>query len=175
MAGRGTGHAHPLIAGMGITVRPATDADAPLIAELTRAAWAGEVSVTSSGHRETAVRVAQHLRDGGGFILLVDALPVGSIRWLPLDGETHVWEILRMGVLPSHRGTNISQHLIEAVIHQGLETGISELRLAVRRDQPALIGFYSAFEFTVAEALEYTHANPLEPAPFVMRRLLREH
>jgi hypothetical protein len=63
--------------------------------------------------------------------------------------------------------------LIEAVIHHGLETGIRELRLAVRNDQPKLIDFYTAFEFALAVELEYTHANPLEPAPFVMRRLLR--
>lgn len=158
---------------MKIVVRQAADTDAKLIAELTRAAWAGKVSVTSSAHRETAVLVAQHLRDGGGFVLLADTIPVGSIRWLPLEGEADVWEILRMGVLPAHRGANISQHLIEAVIHHGLETGISELRLAVRSDQPALIGFYTAFGFELDVALEYTHANPLEPAPFVMRRLLR--
>lgn len=158
---------------MKIVVRQATDDDAKLIAGLTRAAWAGKVAVTSSGHRETAVLVSQHLRDGGGFILLDDDVPIGSIRWLPLEGENDVWEILRMGVLPSHRGTNISQHLIEAVIHHSLETGIRELRLAVRADQPKLIDFYTAFEFELAVELEYTHANPLEPAPFVMRRLLR--
>jgi hypothetical protein len=47
------------------------------------------------------------------------------------------------------------------------------LRLAVRSDQPKLIDFYTAYEFTLAEELEYSHANPLEPAPLVMRRLLR--
>lgn len=158
---------------MNIVVREATDDDAKLIAELTRAAWAGKVSVTSSGHRETAVLVAQHLRDGGGFILLADDVPVGSVRWLPLETETHIWEILRMGVLPAWRGKNISQHLLEAVIHHGLETGVQELRMAVRADQPKLIDFYTAYEFELAEELEYTHANPLEPAPFVMRRLLK--
>jgi hypothetical protein len=40
---------------MNLVVREATKEDASLIAELTRAAWAGKVSVTSSGHRETAV------------------------------------------------------------------------------------------------------------------------
>ncbi|SFV08359.1 GNAT family N-acetyltransferase [Pseudoduganella namucuonensis] len=158
---------------MNIVVREATDDDARLIADLTRAAWAGKVNVTSSGHRETAVIVLQHLRDGGGFILLVDDEPVGSVRWLPLDAEPDVWEILRMGVLPAYRGNNISQHLLEAVIHHGLEAGIRELRIAVRGDQPQLIGFYNAYEFELAEELEYTHANPLEPAPFVMRRQLR--
>lgn len=158
---------------MNIVVREATDDDTKLIADLTRAAWAGKVNVTSSGHRETAVLVAQHLRDGGGFILLVDDQPIGSMRWLPLEGEHDVWEILRMGVLPAYRGSQLSQHLIEAVIHHGLERGVEELRLAVRADQPALIGFYNAFEFELAEELEYSHANPLEPAPIVMRRMLR--
>jgi len=158
---------------MDILVREATDHDAQLIAELTRGAWAGKVAVTSSGHRETAVNVSQHLRDGGGFILLCDDCAVGSVRWLPLDAEPDVWEILRMGVLPGHRGTNLSQHLLEAVIHHALAAGIEELRLAVRSDQPKLIDFYTAYEFQLAEELEYSHANPLEPAPLVMRRLLR--
>lgn len=155
-------------------VRPADDDDAALIAGLTRKAWAGKVSVTSSGHRETAVLVAEHLRQGGGFVLMDGETPIGSVRWLPHDTEPRVWEILRMGVLPEYRGRNISQHLLEAVIHHGLESGIDELRLAVRADQPKLIDFYSAFEFELAPELEYSHANPLEPAPLVMRRLLRD-
>ncbi len=158
---------------MNIVVREARNDDAKLIAELTRAAWAGKVSVTSSGHRETAVLVAEHLRDGGGFVLLVDEQPVGSVRWLPLDAEPDVWEICRMGVLPQHRGSNLSQHLLEAVIHHGLASGVEEVRLAVRGDQPKLIDFYAAFEFELAEELEYSHANPLEPPPLVMRRTLK--
>ncbi|MES2074960.1 MAG: GNAT family N-acetyltransferase [Pseudomonadota bacterium] len=158
---------------MNIVVREATNDDARLIAELTRAAWAGKVNVTSSGHRETAVLVAQHLRDGGGFVLLIDEVAVGSVRWLPLDAEPDVWEILRMGVIAERRGSNLSQHLLEAVIHHGLTCGIEELRLAVRSDQPKLIDFYAAFEFELAEELEYSHANPMEPPPLVMRRLLR--
>jgi ribosomal protein S18 acetylase RimI-like enzyme len=84
-----------------------------------------------------------------------------------------VWEILRMGVLPGYRGTNLSQHLLEAVIHHALAAGIEEVRLAVRSDQPQLIDFYTAYQFELAPELEYSHANPLEPAPLVMRRLLR--
>jgi ribosomal protein S18 acetylase RimI-like enzyme len=158
---------------MDILVREATADDAQLIADLTRAAWAGKVSVTSSGHRETAVKVADHLREGGGFLLLDGEKPIGSVRWLPLDAEPDVWEILRMGVLPGYRGTNLSQHLLEAVIHHALAAGIEEVRLAVRSDQPQLIDFYTAYQFELAPELEYSHANPLEPAPLVMRRLLR--
>jgi hypothetical protein len=56
------------------------------------------------------------------------------------------------------------------VIHHGLAAGVQEVRLAVRADQPKLIDFYTAYEFELAEELEYSHANPLEPAPLVMRR-----
>jgi predicted N-acetyltransferase YhbS len=158
---------------MNIVVREATNDDAKLIADLTRSAWAGKVSVTSSGHRETAVLVAEQLRDGGGFVLEIDNHPVGSVRWLPLDADTDVWEVCRMGVLPEYRGNNLSQHLLEAVIHHGLTCGVEEVRLAVRSDQPKLIDFYTAFEFELAEELEYSHANPMEPPPLVMRRSLK--
>ena len=158
---------------MNIVVREATNADAQLIAELTRAAWAGEVAASSSGHHETAEQVAEQLRHGGGFVLLVDDVPAGSLRWMPLDSDPAIWKIARMGVLPAYRGSHVSQHLLEAIIHHGLSCQAEELRLAVRRDQRKLIDFYAAFEFDLAEELEYSHANPAEPAPMVMRRLLR--
>lgn len=158
---------------MKILVRTADDADAELIAGLTRASWSGKVSASSSGHHETAEQVAGHLRAGGCFLLMVDDSAVGSVRWLPLDSEPDVWEIARMGVLPAYRGSNLSQHLLEAVIHHAQACAVEELRLAVRMDQPKLRDFYAALEFELAEELEYSHANPLEPAPSVMRRWLR--
>lgn len=102
---------------MDILVREATLEDAQLIADLTRAAWAGKVAITSSGHRETKVGVLPDLQSGGGFILLVNDIPAGSVRWVPLDDNADVWEIMRMGVVPAFRGHNLSQHLLEAVIH----------------------------------------------------------
>jgi hypothetical protein len=44
----------------------------------------------------------------------------------------------------------------------------------VRHDQPRLIDLYSAYGFNEAPELEYSHANPLEPAPTVMRRVLKD-
>jgi ribosomal protein S18 acetylase RimI-like enzyme len=158
---------------MNIVVREAQAETAQLIADLTRAAWANKVAVTSSGHRETAVKVAQDLRCGGGFILEIDGEAVGSVRWLPLETEPDAWEILRMGILQTHRGHSFSQHLIEAVIHHGLDVGAAEIRLGIRHDQPQLLGFYSAFGFELAAELEYSHGNPMEPPQYVMRKLLK--
>lgn len=158
---------------MNLVVRAAVDDDAQLIADLTRACWAGTVTVTSSGHRETAQRVAEQLREGGAFILLLDDAPVGSVRWAPHEFEPDVWEIRRMGVLPRCRGGNLSQHLLEAVIHHSQASSVQELRLAVRDDQPRLLDLYAAYEFELADELEYSYANPAEPPPRVMRRVLR--
>lgn len=158
---------------MNINIREATSEDAQLMAELTRSAWANRVSASSSGHREDAPRVANDLQQGGGFILLVDDTPAGSVRWLPLDAEMDVWEIARMGVTPDMRGQRLSQHLLEAVIHHALAADVSELRLAVRADQPQLLDLYAAYGFEIAPELDYHHANPLEPVPNVMRRFLR--
>jgi ribosomal protein S18 acetylase RimI-like enzyme len=157
---------------MSILVREARIDDAQLIADLTRAAWAGKVAATSSGHREDIERVLRDLQHGGGFILLRNEAAIGSVRWAPVEGEPDVWEIMRMGVLPAFRGEHLSQHLLEAVIHHAQAADVTELRLGVRADQARLLDLYAAYGFELAPELEYTHANPLEPAPTVMRRKL---
>lgn len=158
---------------MNLQVREASAGDATLIAELTRACWAERVAASSSGHREQSERVQQDLQRGGGFILLLDGEPAGSVRWLPSDTETEVWEILRMGVLPAYRGQGLSQHLMEAVIHRARGADVQELRLAVGADQARVVDLYAVFEFELAPELEYTRANPLQEPPTVMRRWLR--
>ncbi|AMP01298.1 acetyltransferase family protein [Collimonas arenae] len=158
---------------MNLQVREVSTDDAALIAELTRACWAERVTASSSGHHESAERVLHDLQRGGGFILQLDTRPVGSVRWLPSDTETDVWEILRMGVLPAYRGQGLSQHLMEALIHRAQGADINELRLAVRADQTRVVDLYAVFEFELAPELEYTRANPLDEPPIVMRRWLK--
>lgn len=157
---------------MHLQIRTAASDDAQLIADMTRAAWAGKVAATSSGHRETAILVSEQLHQGGAFILLADHQPIGSVRWLPANAQPNVWEILRMGLLPDFRGKDLSRRLLEAVFDHALKNQIHELRLAVRTDQPRLVDLYAEFGFDIAPELTYSHANPSEPAPVVMRKPL---
>jgi GNAT superfamily N-acetyltransferase len=160
---------------MHLQIRAATSDDAPLIADMTRAAWAGKVAATSSGHRESVMLVSDQLRQGGGFILLIDDQPTGSVRWLPSESKSDSWEIMRMGLLPDFRGNDLSRNLLEAVFNHALENEIKELRLAVRTDQPRLLELYAAYGFEIAPELTYSHANPSEPAPVVMRKRLSSY
>lgn len=161
---------------MDIVIREASLEDAPLLAHLTRACWADKVALNSTGHSETHERVEHDLIRGGAFILLVNEEPAGSVRWLPLDDEGHVWEMRRMGVLPAFRGHALSQHLLEAVIHQALASGVEELRLGVRADQPRLVDLYAAYHFELAPEVDYSQIasieTQLESPPNVMRRYL---
>ncbi|MEO7030896.1 MAG: GNAT family N-acetyltransferase [Herbaspirillum sp.] len=155
-----------------VLVREAHPDDAELIAELTRISWAGRVRSDSSGHHEGVDRVLHDLRLGGGFILIVSNLAVGSVRWLPDDYEPDVWDIIRMGVLPSHRGLGLSQHLLEAVIHHALLADIKELRLTVHAQQSRLVDLYSAFGFELAPELETEHQHSDKNSSVVMRKAL---
>jgi ribosomal protein S18 acetylase RimI-like enzyme len=78
-----------------------------------------------------------------------------------------------MGILPAWRGRQLSEHLLEAVIHHAQQADVAELRLAVRHDQPRLLDLYAAYGFELAPELEYSRANPAEPAPVMMRRMLK--
>ena len=155
-----------------VLVREAEPEDAELVARLTRISWADKVTADSSGHYEDVARVLHDLRTGGGFILQVNGVNAGSVRWLRHEYEPAVWNIVRMGVLPTYRGRGLSQHLLEAVIHHALAADISELRLAVHSDQSRLIDVYAAFGFELAPELEYGHTDPPEPVSAIMRKML---
>lgn len=157
---------------MHVLTREANFSDALLIAELTRACWADRVAASSSGHRESVERVQQQLKCGGAYLLLVEDEIVGSVRWLPSENDRHIWEVMRMGVLPKYRGDSLAEHLLEAVIKRAQSVSVREIQLAVRADQARLLALYATYGFVLAPELTYAHANPAEPAPTVMRRLL---
>jgi GNAT superfamily N-acetyltransferase len=156
-------------------LRPATPADAALIAHITRSAWAGRVDPSSSAYRETEAQIAAQLAEGGGFVLHIGTEAAGSARYSPVvdgaSGQT-IWEIRRMGVLPAWRGKGYALVMMDAIVAHARRQGIFDLRLAVRYDQPRLIEVYAGMGFALAPDLEYAHASPGSVPPTVMRRTL---
>lgn len=79
-----------------------------------------------------------------------------------------------MGVLPRWRGKGYALAMMNAVIAHARRSGIFDLRLAVRHDQPRVIEVYANMGFALAPHIIYTHQTPGSPVPTVMQRLLGE-
>jgi predicted N-acetyltransferase YhbS len=153
-------------------LRTARREDAALIAQLTRECWVGKPA-NSSGHQESTEAVEQNLREGTAIILYIEEKPVGSVRWYPVFGESDeviAWEIGRLGILPSHRGGGLSNLLMNEIIRRATLSGVEELRLAVRTDEPGLLAYYRRQGFVEDASIVYSHANPNSPPPITMRK-----
>ena len=92
------------------------------------------------------------------------------MRWFNPAANTR--ELKRIGVLAEYRGRGIAQKLTIQAVQIAQQAGVTDLRLAVRVDQPQLVKAYELVGFRVDETLIYSHANPLSPPPVVMRLYL---
>ncbi len=158
-----------------ILLRAATFGDAALISRITREAWSDRVDPASSAFRETENEIAAQLAEGGGFVLYVDGAPAGSVRYSPVAGASSAgaaWEVRRMGVLPAHRGRGYALPMMNAIVGHARDSGVFDLRLAVRVDQTRLVNVYAGMGFVLAPDIAYAHASPESAPPVVMRRLL---
>ncbi len=158
------------------TLRTATNADAELIAELTRAAWFGKPE-NSSGHHESVQTVLKSLEEGEIVIMELGGKPIGAVRIYPAleQGYPVALEMARLCVLPEFRGRGLSTWLTNEVMIRAINRGIEELRLAVRTDEPGLVKFYERIGFFVDSSITYSHANPNSPKPITMRKYLFMH
>lgn len=140
------------------------------MARVTRAAWKNTISLESGAHRETANSVLHDLQNGGGLVAEILGDAVGSMRWFNLSPG--VRELKRLGVLAEYREQGIAQQLMAEAMQIAKQDGVTDLRLAVRVDQPQLVKAYALLGFKVDATLMYSHANPLSPPPVVMRLAL---
>ena len=109
-------------------LRNATNDDAELIAQLTRACWVGKPE-NSSGHRETPEKVLHDLEEGSVIIMELAGVPVGSVRYFPVfnigeNGEKYgpvALEIGRLGILPEHRGHGIGSSIMKSLLEEAEE------------------------------------------------------
>ncbi len=155
------------------TVTAAEVADAALVHALTQRAWLGTVAGDSSAYRETAADVeAVFARGGGAFVVRIDDVPVGSVRYLPVPHAEPSWEIKRMGVLREARGRGLGERLAAAVEGAARAAGVRRLQLGVRRDQPRLVGFWATLGFEADAAVALSSHNPSTEPPVTMSRRL---
>ncbi|MBY9065667.1 GNAT family N-acetyltransferase [Hyphomonas sp. WL0036] len=159
-----------------IAIRRATPSDGFLVEGITRRIWTGRVSPESTVFRETPETVAAQIAKGGAVLLEADGALIGSGRWVAVPGpggQGRWMEVKRIGVLPGFTGQGLGAHVLAALEAWGQEQGAKGAQLAIRADQPRLIGFYADLGYVRADDVDLTTHNPLSPPPFGMRKWFR--
>jgi ribosomal protein S18 acetylase RimI-like enzyme len=152
----------------------ATPADAQRVHELTQRAWRGTVAPNSSAYRETPDTARQAIEAGGGFMLLFDGLPIGSVRYFPVPHDTPSWEFKRLGVLHAFRGRGYGELLVRAIERAAPAQGVRRIQLGVRADQPRLVAFYERLGYTLDAAVRLSAQNTLTDPPVTLSRGLQD-
>ena len=157
---------------MNVEIRPASADDAGLMHRLSRQAWSGTIDPSSSLFAETVDHVAAVLARGGGFILLVDGEPSGSVRHFPGVDDPASWEVKRLGVLAPLRRHGLGAALMGAVESAACNAGVRSLVLGIRADQPQLISFYRRLGYEIDGAVRLASGNPATMSTVTMSRTL---
>lgn len=157
---------------MKIVVREASLEDAPLIADLTRKAWAANArrprTVTAiPGSMSTKTCMPEALSS-----CWWTASRPGSLRWAPLVKTNPSGKSAGSASFPLSAAQNLSQNLLEAVIHHAQLCEISELRLFLHRYLEPLTSLYEAYGFELAPEIEFSTRNTMDPPPVMMRKIL---
>lgn len=134
-----------------ITLRPATAADAPMLAETIRTifgAYEGALNPPSSAPNETAETVAAKIAKGGGLLAYVDEQFAGCVLFYPDDGRVYLG---RLAVLPDYRKHGIGGALVHAVEGWARDAGFPAVILAVRIVLPKNRAFFEKHGYRVVE------------------------
>ena len=116
-----------------LVLRPATIADAPVLAATIAAAfeqYRGKLVPESGAFRETADGIAAELKkDAGAIIAERNGVILGCVMTKLEEGDLYLG---RLSVLPTARGEGLAARLIEAVEDEARRRGLPGVRLGVR-------------------------------------------
>ena len=152
------------------TIRVAGPADAAVIADLIRRAFAAQPRPTnppSSALNETAATITAHLARGGGAVLQRDGLVVGAVLW---EVEDDALYISRVSVDPSYRRQGIARALVDEGEREARRRRLPRMTLGVRLELEENRQLFRSCGF---EDLEFRrHEGYTEPTWVLMERRL---
>ncbi len=152
------------------TIRIATAADATVIADLIRRAFAAQPRPTnppSSALKETAATITAHLARGGGAVLERDGRAVGAVLW---EVEAGALYISRVSVDPESRRQGIARALVDEAEREARRRGMSRMTLGVRLELEENRQLFRSCGF---EDFEFRrHEGYTEPTWVLMERRL---
>jgi len=121
-----------------LTIRPATPADRPRIAEIADHFW-GELDVECFGRIYRADSLPAYVACDGDKVVGV----AGYAR------EEDAIDLVMLNVLPQWQGRRVGRSLIEAVIETARAEGATRLIIATTNDNLPALGLYQQLGFTI--------------------------
>ncbi|TAJ19459.1 MAG: GNAT family N-acetyltransferase, partial [Dehalococcoidia bacterium] len=126
--------------GSGLSIRPATMADAPVLAATIVAAfeqYRGGLDPPSGALDETPDSIRHELESAyGGALAVFDGHPIGCVLFRPEGPDLYFG---RLSVLPAHRGRGVAAALVRAVeaeaARRGCQGGVLGVRIALPENQ----------------------------------------
>ncbi len=153
-----------------ITLRPAAPAEAELLLDVMRRAFAeyrGVLQPESSVFVETAEVIAGKLEGGGGFLAVANARPVGCII-AEVKGERGY--LGRLAVDPALRRQGLARRLMLAGESFLRDRGLSLAEVQVRIALTGNIALFQSLGYR--ETARESHAGYSEPTYLVMEKSL---
>jgi L-threonylcarbamoyladenylate synthase len=147
-----------------LVVRIAFPEERRVVVDLVRSAWSDRVDSRSSGHRFEVADLDRLIDIDGAatWVALVDDEVVGTVTVVPSSFDEDMVEVMKLAVRADHRGTEVSNQLMDCVPFESL--------LAVSAYQPGLVRFYARIGYVVDLKAHYSHASANSPTPIVMTR-----
>ena len=116
----------------GLTLRHATAADAAVVADLVRLAFAAQSVQTeppSSALKETPKTITHELAHGGGAVVHDGDAMVAAVLWREEDDSLYVG---RLAVHPAHRRRGLARMLMTEAEREARRRGLRRMHLGVR-------------------------------------------
>jgi len=127
-----------------LTIRPATPADRPSIAELAEYFW-GELEVECFDRIYQVDALPAYVACEGGKIV--------GVASYALEDEGKTVNLVLLNVLPRGQGRGAARELIAAVTHVGRTEGAARIVVATTNDDLPALNLYQRFGFTITNVL----------------------
>lgn len=156
----------------GMSIRTASPADAPVLAEVIAAAFAeyrGQLDPPSAALDETADTIRRELAAGyGGLLVELTGVAVGCVLFRSEGPDLYFG---RLSVLPPYRGLGVAAALVAGVESEALQRGCPGVVLGVRIALPENQALFRRLGYD--EVARHAHAGHVEPTWVEMRKAIR--
>ena len=160
------------------TIQKATEADIPLIRDLTFRVWPQTYSSILPQaqidymleYMYSPASLQKQMNNGSQFIFVYDdEEPVGFAAYLSKGNG--IYKLDKIYILPSKQGKGVGRFVIDQVIEEIKKHGATALQLQVNRDNKAK-GFYERLGFVKIDYQDFPIGNGFFMNDYVMEKIL---